>query len=261
MHLPTVLRAARRRRGLSIRAAAARCDVPPSTWADWEAGRSAPTTARLDATLRALSLDLELVSRVVQEPPGEAAVVAHLRRSLTRRARGALGAQLGATLAAAQEYPRQLTGPAAVGVWVPHVVARGPLPLPMLPASPSLVRLRLDADDSRERRAVVAVEPPDVLLADGFGDRYPQLRTSARLLANRGRDAAGRRLPPHRDPDEERELRDLSYVITWAGLGRLPIRATDSRAWRVDAPATLDEALLRNRLPLRNTSRRPGGTD
>lgn len=258
MHLPTVLRAARRRRGLSIRAAAARCGIPHTTWADWEAGRSAPTTARLEGALRELSLDLQLVSRVVQEPPGEAAVAAHLRRSLTQRARQALGEQLAPTLTAAAQCARQLTGPAAVGVWVPHVVARGRLPLPRVGPSPSLVALRLDDGSPAARYARVAVEPPDVLVAEGLAERYPQLLTSARLMADRGRDAVGRRLPPHREPDEEREVRDLSCVLTWAGLGRLPIEAADSRAWRLGAPATLDEALLRNRLPLRNSSRRPG---
>ena len=257
MHLPTMLRAARRRRGLSIRAAARRCDVPQATWADWEAGRSTPSVARLDGVLRALSLDLRLSGRADDEPPGEAAVVAHLRRSLSWRARQALGTQLPTTLVAAAAVPRLLTGPAAVGVWVPCVVARGPLPLPPVGTSPSLVHLRLDDGSSLGPRARVAVEPPEVLLDADLGDRYPQLRTAVRLLAQRRTDAAGRQLPPHRDPDEAREHRDLMQALTWAGRGRLPISDTDSRAWRLDAPATLDEALMWSNLPLRNQSRRP----
>lgn len=260
MHLPTLLRAARRRRGLSIRAAASRCDIPQSTWADWEAGKSAPTTTRLDRAPAALSLTLQLAESDPPEPPGQDAVARHLRRSLTQRARQALGDQLGAALAAAADYPRQLTGPAAVGVWVPHVVARGPLPLPPVSGSASPVVLRLDDDSPGTAPVHVAVEPPEALVAQGLAERYPQLATSVRLLAGRRRDAAGRRLPPHRDPDEVREWRDLMYVLTWAGLGTLPITAADSRAWRLDAPATLDEALLWNRLPLRNPSRRSGPT-
>lgn len=257
MHLPTLLRDARRRHGLSIRGAAVRCDVPHTTWADWESGRSAPTTARLEGVLRHLALDLQLVPR--PSAGGDVTTLrAYLRRSLTYRARQALDEQLASTLAAAGEFPRLLTGPAAVGIWVPHVVARGPLPLPPVPPTPGLVVLRLDDGSFAEPRARVAVPPPDVLVSDGLHERYPQLITSVRLLADRARDAAGRRLPPHRDPDEARERADLQLALTWAGRGRLPIEETDSRAWRLDAPATLDEALLWNRLPLRNQSRRPG---
>lgn len=253
-----VLRDARRRRGLSIRAAALRCDVATSTWSDWENRRASPTAARLDEVLRRLSLDLKLVARPSAEPPGELQVARHLRRSLTQRARLAVGEQLDAVLAAAMEQPRLLTGSAAVGMWVPHVVARGPLPLPPVPPEPGLVVLRLDIGPPDEGRAQVAVEPPDALLAAGSAEQWPQLVTAARLLDGQVRDAIGRRLPPHRDPDEEREARDLLHTLTWGARGALPISATDSRAWRLGAPATLDEALVRQGLPPRNASRRPG---
>jgi transcriptional regulator with XRE-family HTH domain len=262
VHLPTVLRDARRRHGLSIRAAAARCDVPTSTWADWESGRSTPEVQRFDTVLSALGLDLHPVPREA-EPAGEAAVVRHLRQSLTTRATRALVDQLESTLAACRAAPRLLTGPAAVGVWVPYAVARGPLPLPLAPATAAtrdgLVPLRLASDSPQRTSAWAAVAPPFSLLLDGWGDRWPMLLTSARLLATRAaRDASGRQLPPHRDPDEDREQRDLAMAVTWAGRGTIPISSWDSRAWRLDAPATLDEALLRHGLPLRNTSRRGG---
>jgi transcriptional regulator with XRE-family HTH domain len=268
VHLPTVLRDARRRHGLSIRAAAARCGVPTSTWADWESGRSTPEVQRFDTVLAALDLDLHPVPRAA-EPAGEAVVVRHLRRSLTTRATRALGDQLAPTLTACREAPRLLTGPAAVGVWVPYAVARGPLPLPLAPtpaAAPrtaasvgGLVPLRLVSDGPQRTSAWAAVAPPFSLLLDGWGDHWPMLLTSARLLATRAaRDARGRQLPAHRDPDEDREQRDLALALTWAGRGTIPLSSRDSRTWRLDAPATLDEALLRHGLPPRNTSRRGG---
>lgn len=260
VHLPTLLRDARRREGLSIRAAALRCAVPPSTWADWESGRAAPSAVRLDVVLSALALDLQLASRV-PEPPGEQVVARHLRRSLTERARSALGDQFDSATRACRAAPRLLTGAAAVGVWVPHVVSRGPLPLP-LPASQALVGLVpicLDAGDAWLPPAWVWVACPGALVLDRLDEQWPWLVTSARLLATEApRDAAGRRLPAHRDPDEDREVRDLSMALTWAGRGTIPITSADSRAWRLDGPATLDQALLRHGLPARNTSRRGG---
>ena len=258
MHLPTLLRAARRRPELSIRAAALLCDVPRSTWGDWESGRATPTTVRLGEVLAALSLDVRLVARA-QEPPGESAVTRHLRRSLTQRACGALGEQLDATAAACRHAPRLLTGPAAVGIWVPHVVARGPLPLPRSSGGRGLVPVCLVDGDGMRRAAHAWVKTPDELVREGRAEQWPALLTSARLLSNDApRDALGRQLPAHRDPDEDREVRDLAQALTWAGRGRIPISPADSRAWRLDAPATLDEALTRHRLPVRNASRRPG---
>lgn len=261
MRLPEMLRDVRRRRGLSIRAAAERCDVPRTTWAAWESGRAAPPADRLDAVLRELRLDLLVVDRVV-EPAGESQVAEHLRRSLTVRAAAALGDQLDRVVAAALRpsvaNPRlMLTGPASVGVWVPHVVARGPLPLPAAdPNDPSLVPVHLLGSDGRTRAAVLTPMPA-VLVSDGLARTWPQLHTSVRLLADGPRDAAARRLPPHRDPDESRELRDLQFTLEWGARGKRLVSPTDSRAWRLDAPATLDEALSRQGLRPRNASRRP----
>lgn len=266
MRLPEMLRDARRRRGSSIRAAAERCDVPRATWADWECGRTAPPADRLDAVLRDLRLDLLLVDRTA-EPPGEERVTEHLRQSLTVRAAGALGDQLDRVVTAARQAsarrwpaeprPLRLTGSAAVGIWVPHVVARGPLPLPAAdPSDAGLVPVCLLASDGRTP-AVVLAPTPAVLLAEGRDRAWPQLRTSVRLLADGPRDAAGRRLPPHRDPDEARELRDLLFTLEWGGRGKDLVSPTDSRAWRLDAPVTLDEALAWQGLRPRNASRRP----
>lgn len=264
MHLPELLRDARRRRGLSVRRAAERCDVPRTTWASWESGRAAPPADRLEEVLRSLRLDLLLVDRV-PEPAGELRVVAHLRRSLTERAAAALGDQLDRVVAAtAQGWDldpdlRRLTGPAAAGIWVPHVVARGPLPLPAAdPADPGVVPVHLLGTDGVTRGLVLAPTPA-ALIADGRAETWPQLRTSARLLADGPRDAAGRRLPPHRDPDETRERRDLMLTLEWGGRGKDLVSPTSSRGWRLDAPASLDEALRWQGLRPRNASRRGRG--
>lgn len=266
MRLPELLRDARHRRGLSIRAAAERCDVPRTTWASWESGRAAPPADRLDAVLRDLRLDLLLVDRTA-EPPGVAQVAKHLRQSLTVRAAAALGDQLDRVVIAAQRQlaggwpasprPLRLTGPAAVGLWVPHVVARGPLPLPAAdPEDSGLVPVHLLGSDGRKRACVMAPTPA-VLVTEGRAQTWPQLHTSARLLADGPRDVAGRRLPPHREPDEARELRDLMFTLEWGGRSKELVSPNDSRAWRLDAPATLDEALARQGLRPRNASRRP----
>jgi len=257
VQLADLLREVRRQRGLSIRATALRCDVPRSTWADWESGRSVPSFDRIDEVLAALHLDLRLVPRAV-EPEGEAAVRRHLRRSLTQRAGRALGEHLECVVEACRQAPRLLTGPAAAGVWVPHVVARGPLPLPRRPRQPGLVPLYVATADGR-RPGPAFVAPPAQLVRDGLAEQWPALLTAARLLAQeRPRDAAGRRLPVHRDPDDDRELHDLAQTLTWGGRGRMPVSPLDSRGWRLDGAATLDDVLVRQGLPPRNASRRGG---
>lgn len=194
-------------------------------------------------------------------------VAEHLRKSLTVRAAAALGDQLDRVVVAARRQlvghwpaaprPLRLTGPAAAGIWVPHVVARGPLPLPAAdPKAPGLVPVHLLGSDGRAH-AVVMAPTPALLVAEGRVQTWPQLHTSARLLADGPRDAAGRRLPPHREPDEARELRDLMLTLEWGGRSKELVSPTDSRAWRLDAPATLDEALARQGLRPRNASRRP----
>ena len=240
-----MLRDARRRTGLSVRGAALRCDVPRGTWAGWESGATSPTAQKLDAVLAVLGLDLHLVPRCTA-PPDRPAVARHLRLSLSDRARAALGSFLPATAAACRESPRLLTGPAAAGVWVPGVVADEPPTLPTAPEDVGLVALRLDVAYDHEGVAVALVPPPRYLISAGEDSRWPALLTAARLLEEHGaRDAAGRRLPAHRDPDEDREEGDLAQTLRWGGRGRVPVTPLDSRAWRLDGPATLDDVLRR----------------
>ena len=249
MHLPSLLRDVRRLRALSVRAAAARCDVPRATWAGWEAGTTTPSVGRLNEVLRSLGYDLRLDARQ-QEPRGEAAVHRFLRKSLTTRTRTALADQLPTVLLTCRQEPRLLTGPAAIGVWVPHVVARGPLPLPPRGSDEGLVRVRLDLDGGAPSYAWVP--PPAQLILSGQAQTWPSLLTAHRLLSDGPRDTAERRLPPHRDADERRERLDLLQTLTWGARSFFPVSETDSRSWRLDAPASLDELLEWKRLPPRH---------
>lgn len=237
---------------MSVRAAASRCDVPRATWSAWESGTTTPTVARLREVLSALGFDVRL-SREQPEPPGVERIRRHLRGSISGRARQALGEQLPAVLAACRVAPRLLTGPAAVGVWVPHVVARGPLPLPVAPAQGDAAWIRVRLEDAHA--SYVDVPPPSQLLLDGRADQWPGLLTAHRLLAEGPRDLAGRRLPAHRDPDERRERLDLVHTLTWGARSFFPVSETDSRAWRLDAAATLDDLLEQQRLPPRHPRR------
>jgi transcriptional regulator with XRE-family HTH domain len=251
VEITAVLRDARRRAGLSVRGAAARCDVPRATWAGWESGATSPSAKKLTAVLEVLGLELRLVPKT--EDAGRQAVRSHLRRSLSDRARDALGDFLGTTTAACRTSPRLLTGAAAAGVWVPGVVADEPLPLPRVLAVVGLVAMRLDVADDRRGPSVALVPPPTHLMSDGADDRWPALVTAARLLHEHAPlDAAGRRLPPHRDPDEDREEGDLARTLTWGSSCRPPVTPLDSRAWRLDGPATLDDVLRRQGFRVRH---------
>ena len=97
------------------------------------------------------------------------------------------------------------------------------------------------------------VPPPAYLLSTGADQRWPALLTAERLLHEQAPlDAAGRRLPAHRDPDEERERADLRQTLTWGSAPREPVTPQDSRAWRLDGPATLDDALRRRGFRVRH---------
>lgn len=255
MLLPSLLRDARRRRGLSVRAAAEAAGVPRTTWARWEAGDGAPTATRLDEVLRALGYDLRLTDRAL-EPRGESAARRHLSRSLTERVQGALAEQYDAAVTACREHARLLTGPAAVGLWVPGVVARGPLPLPRARRVGGTVSVHLTAAGGA---AVAHAPTPAMLITAGAAALWPGLITAERLLAEESsRDAGGRRTPAHRDPDEEREVSDLAHTLTWGATVRTPVSPSDSRAWRLGAPASLDQQLVARGFPKRHEPRMRG---
>ncbi len=223
--------------------------MPRTTWARWEAGDGSPTATRLDEVLAALGYDLRLTERAI-EPRGEAAVRRHVSRSLTERAREALAEQYDAVVTACRKHPRLLSGPAAVGLWVPGVVARGPLPLPRAATRRGTVALHLTSTGGP---AVAHVPTPAMLITDGAHEHWPGLTTAERLLSEESRrDAAGRRSPGHRDPDEEREARDLAPTLTWGATVRTPVSPSDSRAWRLGSAVSLDQQLVARGFPKRH---------
>ena len=121
-----------------------------------------------------------------------------------------------------------MNGPAAAGLWVPDVRARGPLALPRAGSGGGTVALHLTSTGGP---AVAHVPTPAMLITDGAHEHWPALTTAERLLDEEGsRDAGGRRSPAHRDPDEEREVRDLAVTLTWGATARTPVSPSDSRS-------------------------------
>lgn len=77
------------------------------------------------------------------------------------------------------------------------------------------------------------------------------LAAASRLLDDeRGADAAGRRPPAHRQPDEDGEAWRLSQALRYVCEpdAKRP-SALDSRAFRLGAPVSLPQWLEQNRLP------------
>ncbi|HWG93382.1 MAG TPA: helix-turn-helix transcriptional regulator, partial [Mycobacteriales bacterium] len=270
MDVAQVLREARQSAGLSQRALAARAGVSSGTVAHAESGRRSLGVPTLEALLAACGRELA-VRPVPASSDGaprvdEQRLLAHLRRSLTQRLETALDAAgvAPATLRAVADrswLPHlRLTGDLAVAVWVPDVVPR--LPLLLEPVGQraadrranrcgcaDVVVLPPDEHASRDgdvvlwldRGTPLAVLPPAALAAEDERHRT-ELLTAARLLhLHQGEDAAGRRAPPHRQPDERDERRRLSRHV------RYPLTAgpdvQDSRSGRVDAPVSLPQWL------------------
>lgn len=270
-----MVREARQSAGLSQRQLAARAGVSSRTVAALEAGRSA-SWAVVEALLAACGLELTCTTAVVS-PAACPHLHQHLRRSLTERLVAALlenpdGAMLLAALrAAATGRILALEATAAVGAWVP----RGAVPLPVVvwvhddplyghqptpEADPRVLVVRATAEPAAA--GLIAVRLPgggDVHVAHAAvlardpccrAWRVP-LASVARLLHEEaGVDAAGRRAPAHRQPNEDGESLRLSHTLRYTGVvSPCRPRAVDSRAFRLDAPVSLPQWLAENRLP------------
>lgn len=261
MDTAQLLRSVRQLQGWSQRDLAERLDVSKSRVGAWEARERPLPSDVLERLLAEVGLDVALVAvdSGATEP-----MVRHLRRSTSARLLGALaGRPLHRAAAAhvpawvalvrlARQGRVQLTGPAALGVWLPGVVAPVPLPVraetaavellevhPLRPPRPGgTVRVAVAAN------AAVEVDGPVLLAMDADCLAHAvELRRASRLLHTRaGRDRAGRQAPGHRSPREDRERRDLSTSFTYA-YGPLP-DPVDSRGWRVDGPVSLDQQLV-----------------
>ncbi len=246
-----------------------------------ERGRGALTVRALDALLGACDRTLAVEPRAAtgpEDPDMVRTVRAHLHLSLAARLGRVLGAPLSlypgagsarwrglCALARTRGPLRVVRGPVAVGLWVPGIVlgkgTRPPLvlsgqPLGSLRREYPLWHLDLANSQPADRlvpipvpgarrpvlvavpEAVAAVEPEDA----------PALRIAARLLHEEGRrDAAARRVPPHREGDPWREADYLRQNYRAAGLRGLP-SATDFRAWRLGAPGSMSQEIGRRGL-------------
>jgi hypothetical protein len=223
--------------------------------AAWESGQRQPTLKALKRVLDAVELDVHLEPAGNEPPPPD--LVAHLRLPLTARLRLALGEPVSpyarATgpawqgLLALGRLGTVVVGPpVALAIWLPQparqqvdVTVHAPkksLPAPAavtvevsgMPAPAALVPVTL-AGSVR-----VWVLPPDEVLS---ADRRRLRQAAALLEACGSRDDAGRRRPAHRDPDEWDEAWRMLVTKGTAALQRP--RGEFSRAWRLDAPASL----------------------
>ena len=254
-------RAARRRLGLSQRGFAAVAGISQAQINALERGHRVPTTALLDRVLGAADLDLMLCERVSSVEHD--ALVAHLRLSLTERLRLALDepSPLGRHGVTAPWRELLALAGSAVAVVLDRPLALR-LWLPAGPVTPIRVRVHRPRGDLPPLAAVEAVvthaprpagvvpvnlrrgrrvwvEPPAELAVDPVAD---QLRLADLLLHDQAaRDDAGRRRPPHRDPDESAETTRLECT---KGSERIVLpEVTEGRGWRLDAAASLAQLL------------------
>jgi transcriptional regulator with XRE-family HTH domain len=258
MDAADLIRAVRRRAGLSQRALADRVGASPRTVAAWEARQHSPSVAILDRVLAVADLDVALVPRLPAQ--AHAAIRSHLSLSLTQRLRIALGespvlpsparsslwAELGRL---ARRGQLLLEPPVAVALWVPiGPVQKVSASLFHQKASltPGHIGVQLREGDAphsaipffMEVGQRLWVEPPGVLALPD--EEHVRLRTVDQLLHAQGaRDDAGRRRPAHRDPDESGE--DWRLLRTKGVLNRPDMR--DGRGWRLGAAASLAQRL------------------
>jgi hypothetical protein len=219
-----------------------------------EAGERDATTGVLTRLLHACGLRLDVTPAAPEAPPC-LHLVAHLQLSLTARWVRAVhsshprhhpagGAAVDRALQAAAEVgDLELEAAASVAVWVPGAPVTTPLLVvahvprrvlqksverlavigtrhvalrqvqQALPSGLVPVRLRTGAD--------LHVLPPGVLARQHACRAWrPALLAAAALLDDRApRDAAGRRVPAHRLPDEDEEARGLSHHLAWTFRG------------------------------------------
>jgi transcriptional regulator with XRE-family HTH domain len=239
-----ILRAARRDAGLSQRAMALQAGVALRTLSGAESGRSGISAALLDQLLESVGLDVGLVPRLDAEASAE--LRRHLRLSLTQRLRLALGEPPSVhvpprtrawqhLLGLSREGRVVLEGQLATAIWLPiGVVEQITTSTVGDNDHPSLVPITL-VHSSR-----VWVRPPGEL---AMPDEQSALLRQADLLlhAHAALDDADRRRPPHRDPDEDDEHWRLLVSKGADQVVRPDARL--SRAWRLNAPASLQQQL------------------
>lgn len=261
-----LLRTARRLAGVSQRELARRAGVSRSTVEGVEAGRRDLSVAVLQSLLEVAGLELT-AERAVPTPCAH--VRAHLRRSLSARLHLLLGGdgrvrgrpappawtELDHLAAGGPVF---LTGPAAVGLWVPGIDSRTPVPVGLagLGAAepPDSTVLRVSAlavpPDCTVTvplpvRSIRAPDPTSLALHPDCAPWRSALRVAAQVLSDRAaRDRAGRRSPAHREPQREQEAWRLLFARRWTMSLRPPDRL-DGRGWRLADEVGLQEWIER----------------
>ncbi|MDT7544844.1 MAG: hypothetical protein QOE99_954 [Actinomycetota bacterium] len=229
---------------MSQRALASASGVARATITAVESGHRNATSAVLDRLLASVGLDVCLVPRLDDE--SSTALRRHLSLSLTQRLRLALGESPSVhvpprtrawqdLVTLSRQSRVVLEGQLATAIWLPVGIVE-PISTSTVceHEHPSLVPITL-VHSSR-----VWVRPPGEL---AMPDEQTTLLRQADLLlhAHAALDDAERRRPPHRDPDEDDEHWRL-LVTKGAGQVVRP-DARLSRAWRLNAPASLQQQL------------------
>lgn len=253
MEPATLLREARRSAGLSQRAMAAAAGVPRSSLEAAESGRRRPSLALLEAVAAAAGLELAL-DHALQ--PLNCGTRRHLHLSLSQRLHLLVGGDgrpwhthrlpvwraLDELAATGRLF---LTGPAAVGLWLPEVVL-DPLPLGLEPhgaaPTPSHPRLQVTVGERPDEATISVPLPvravwtpsPAALARDPGCARWRQaLRSVAAVLdAEAALDVNGRRAPAHREVQGEHEAWRVLFARRWTQRF-LPPERLDGRAWRL----------------------------
>ena len=264
-----LFRTARRRTGLSQAAFAVRAGLSRATVERAESGRGATSTGVLSKALAAAGL--ELVPEPVLGPLSEEAVE-HLTLSVTRRLYRSLGGQhrdpardrtanaWRQLLALAGAGRVDLSGPSALGLWLPSVpppveVGFEPAPFRVCPETPAL-RTVPPAPRAGTVRVpllplgwvLTAPTPTDLALhPECQAHRRDLLAVASALHADAPQDRAGRRVAAHKDPQHDVEQ---SVVFHDRALKRFPMPpVTDVRSWRLDDDASLSAWLLHHGIP------------
>lgn len=264
-----LFRTARRRTGLSQAAFALRAGLSRATVERAESGRGATSSKVLCRALAAAGLE------IVPEPvlgPLSVETVEHLTLSLTRRLYRSLGGRhhdpaldRKATpwrqlLALAGAGRVDLSGPSALGLWLPSVpppvaVGFALAPFRVRPETPAL-----QTAPPAPRVGTVQVPllplgwvltaptPTDLALhPECQAHRRDLLAVASALHADAPRDRAGRRVAAHKDPQHAVEQSDVFHD---RALKRFPMPpATDVRSWRLDDDASLSAWLLHHGIP------------
>ena len=261
MDSAALVRAARRRAGLSQRELARRAEVAAGTVAAVEAGRQAPSGRVLESLISAAGLELSLDLPV---QPLCSHARHHLHRSLPVRLHLALGGsgfpydrpllpawqQIGLLSTKGVVH---VTGELARALWLPPV--RPPEPVvglqltraAVLPPTPDLRPYAAPVPSTCTITVplpvgqIVTPTPGELALDPQHAAWRRALRSVADELERRApRDRAGRRRPAHREPRRMEESMRLLFARRWTARF-MPPDGCDVRGWRLGDVVGMDQ--------------------